>query len=339
MDESASPEERLSEEETAEVEAGTGRKVEKRDAKGKIYIGFDNDPTPRAGRQGRMIDDDEERYPSRSEMAGGWAGGEKGLRAFIEVIGFLIQTAHVGKHHCKPSPVFETCASGSNASAQGQWPKHRLPSTFCAAARVDPRDLHVSFTGSSHAFATALLFSINDNTQRRMSTTAWHIIRIIHAIYHSIYLTSQSCIWRRRRIRMEQPQMEGQRASRRLGRHPRGSRAKLSRRPWILEHTLARSLLESSVSPTEPLSSPYSMARTHASLALLTEHTRAMLLSFCLPGVKPGFRAADARAWETPVPDILDAKRVLCVQLALLAALRVGSGECSSLSRRASSSW
>ena len=86
VDRSASPEERLTEEEAAEVESGTGRKVEKRDAEGQIYIGFDkNDPTPRAGRKGRMIDDNEERYPSRSEMVGGWAGGEKGLRAFIEV--------------------------------------------------------------------------------------------------------------------------------------------------------------------------------------------------------------------------------------------------------------
>ena len=86
VDRSVSPEERLTEEEAAEVESGTGRKVEKTDAQGKIYIGFDkNDPTPRAGRKGRMIDDDEERYPSRSEMVGGWAGGEKGLRAFVEV--------------------------------------------------------------------------------------------------------------------------------------------------------------------------------------------------------------------------------------------------------------
>ena len=60
--------------------------MEKTDARGKIYIGFDkNDVEPRAGRKGRMIDDNEERYPSRSEMAGGWAGGEKGLRAFIQV--------------------------------------------------------------------------------------------------------------------------------------------------------------------------------------------------------------------------------------------------------------
>ncbi|CAK0783565.1 hypothetical protein CVIRNUC_006764 [Coccomyxa viridis] len=78
-------EERLTEEEASQIESGTGRKVEKTDAQGKIYIGFDkNDVKPRAGRKGRMIDDNEERYPSRSEMAGGWAGGEKGLRAFIQ---------------------------------------------------------------------------------------------------------------------------------------------------------------------------------------------------------------------------------------------------------------
>ena len=80
-------EERLTEEEASQTESGSGRKVEKTDAQGKIYIGFDkNDVKPRAGRKGRMIDDNEERYPSRSEMAGGWAGGEKGLRAFIQVL-------------------------------------------------------------------------------------------------------------------------------------------------------------------------------------------------------------------------------------------------------------
>lgn len=87
---SGSPEERLTEEEATEVESGTGKKVEKRDAQGTIYIGFDkNDPISRAGRKGRMIDDSEEKYPSRSEMAGGWAGGETGLRAFIQVIAWL----------------------------------------------------------------------------------------------------------------------------------------------------------------------------------------------------------------------------------------------------------
>ena len=75
MERSEEIEERLTEEEASQIESGTGRKVEKTDAQGKIYIGFDkNDVKPRAGRKGRMIDDNEERYPSRSEMAGGWAG-------------------------------------------------------------------------------------------------------------------------------------------------------------------------------------------------------------------------------------------------------------------------
>jgi len=51
------------------------QKVEKVDSTGNIYIGFDkNDRVPRAGRKGRAITDDEEKYPDRSLMAGGWAG-------------------------------------------------------------------------------------------------------------------------------------------------------------------------------------------------------------------------------------------------------------------------
>ena len=142
MDRSASPEERLSEEETAEVEAGTGRKVEKRDAKGKIYIGFDkNDPNPRAGRQGRMIDDDEERYPSRSEMAGGWAGGEKGLRAFIAVTGFYIQSVAGSFLSAKTVLVFKGL-------------KGRLPTIRCAVVQVEHHALHIIHTRLSHAFKT-----------------------------------------------------------------------------------------------------------------------------------------------------------------------------------------
>ena len=53
-----------------------------------IYLGFDkSDTDPRTGRKGRTITDDAERYPSRSELVGGWAGGEVGLQQFVEVAG------------------------------------------------------------------------------------------------------------------------------------------------------------------------------------------------------------------------------------------------------------
>lgn len=52
----------------------------------EIYLGFEKgDFQPREGRKGRTIVDDAERYPSRSEMSGGWAGGEVGLQQFVEV--------------------------------------------------------------------------------------------------------------------------------------------------------------------------------------------------------------------------------------------------------------
>ncbi len=57
----------------------------------EIYLGFDKgDTTPRTGRKGRTIVDDAERYPSRSELVGGWAGGEVGLQQFVEVRPLLL---------------------------------------------------------------------------------------------------------------------------------------------------------------------------------------------------------------------------------------------------------
>lgn len=56
--------------------------------KQKLYIGFEkNDTKPREGRQGRFVTDDPSKYPQRNEYVGGWAGGEVGLKQFVEVGG------------------------------------------------------------------------------------------------------------------------------------------------------------------------------------------------------------------------------------------------------------
>lgn len=49
-----------------------------------IYLGFEKgDFDPREGRKGRIIRDDPTRYPGRTTLTGGWAGGEKGLKEFV----------------------------------------------------------------------------------------------------------------------------------------------------------------------------------------------------------------------------------------------------------------
>ncbi|RMZ52090.1 hypothetical protein APUTEX25_001284 [Auxenochlorella protothecoides] len=55
-------------------------------AKDKLYIGFPKgDYKPRRGRTGRIVVDDPSLYPDRDALGiGGWAGGEVGLRAFLE---------------------------------------------------------------------------------------------------------------------------------------------------------------------------------------------------------------------------------------------------------------
>ena len=50
----------------------------------QIYIGFDKGAKTKDGR-GRIVEDDPSRYPDRTQTTGGWAGGEQGLAAFIEV--------------------------------------------------------------------------------------------------------------------------------------------------------------------------------------------------------------------------------------------------------------
>jgi hypothetical protein len=74
---------------------------EKQGSKGKIYIGFaKGDYAPREGRQGRFVTDDVSKYPQRSEYTGGWAGGEVGLKQFVEVraedVLFDLQRASLG---------------------------------------------------------------------------------------------------------------------------------------------------------------------------------------------------------------------------------------------------
>lgn len=54
------------------------------EGKAEIYIGFEKgDYAPRAGRTGRVVIDDPNKYPGRdNDFVGGWAGGEVGLKAF-----------------------------------------------------------------------------------------------------------------------------------------------------------------------------------------------------------------------------------------------------------------
>lgn len=53
--------------------------------KKKIYIGFEKgDYAPRDGRQGRFVTDDPNKYPEKNEYVGGWAGGEVGLKQFVQ---------------------------------------------------------------------------------------------------------------------------------------------------------------------------------------------------------------------------------------------------------------
>lgn len=52
----------------------------------EVYIGFEKgDYAPRVGRKGRFVKDDPSKYPDRSPFTGGWAGGEAGLKAWVEV--------------------------------------------------------------------------------------------------------------------------------------------------------------------------------------------------------------------------------------------------------------
>ena len=70
--------------EDAEVEKqGNEIKVIKEGGE-QIYIGFDKGAKSKDGK-GRIIEDDPSRYPDRTQTTGGWAGGEQGLAAFIEV--------------------------------------------------------------------------------------------------------------------------------------------------------------------------------------------------------------------------------------------------------------
>eukprot|EP00884_Botryococcus_braunii_P003362 jgi/Botrbrau1/13026/Bobra.0389s0018.3 len=53
-----------------------------------VYIGFEKgDYAPRIGRKGRFVKDDPSKYPDRSPFTGGWAGGEAGLKAWVQEYG------------------------------------------------------------------------------------------------------------------------------------------------------------------------------------------------------------------------------------------------------------
>ncbi len=62
--------------------------------KAKIYIGHEKEDYEgrRTGKPGRFIEDDPTRYPGKEDIGflagatGGWAGGEAGLKQFIEEV-------------------------------------------------------------------------------------------------------------------------------------------------------------------------------------------------------------------------------------------------------------
>lgn len=69
----------------ARVTAASSKQSKATEPKQKLYIGFAKDDTqPREGRQGRFISDNPKKYPQRTELVGGWAGGELGLKQFVE---------------------------------------------------------------------------------------------------------------------------------------------------------------------------------------------------------------------------------------------------------------
>ena len=77
-------EEAEAEDESVEIEKqGSEIRVTKEGGE-QIYIGFDKGAKTRDGK-GRIIEADASRYPDRTLTRGGWAGGDQGLAAFIEV--------------------------------------------------------------------------------------------------------------------------------------------------------------------------------------------------------------------------------------------------------------
>lgn len=64
----------------------------------EIYIGFVKEEGfgDRSGKKGRIVKDDPRKYPDRSEITGGWAGGEAGLWKLREEIAV--------RHTCASQP-------------------------------------------------------------------------------------------------------------------------------------------------------------------------------------------------------------------------------------------
>lgn len=71
----------LQETKTAEIDASA--KEEKKDEAASLNA------EAKEADQAEAIEEDEEKYPSRSPMVGGWAGGEIGLKQFVEVSTFI----------------------------------------------------------------------------------------------------------------------------------------------------------------------------------------------------------------------------------------------------------
>ena len=61
----------------------------------EIYIGFSKEDD-RTGKKGRILRDDAKKYPQRDTLTGGFAGGELGLRKFVETGDIPIATGPGG---------------------------------------------------------------------------------------------------------------------------------------------------------------------------------------------------------------------------------------------------
>jgi hypothetical protein len=54
--------------------------------------------------QGRYVKDDPKKYPSKTQLTGGWAGGEEGLQKWLEEYEVRAAEASCCGHTCVHSP-------------------------------------------------------------------------------------------------------------------------------------------------------------------------------------------------------------------------------------------
>lgn len=120
----------------------------------EIYVGFTKDEidAKNSGRKGRVLKDDAKKYPGRTELTGGFAGGELGLRKFVEVGDVPIDLTPGGRRQGQ-SPL--VIALGLSIIA-----------TVGGLLLNDVSDLgEEAFTGSTGVNPAAALSGLDDNTK------------------------------------------------------------------------------------------------------------------------------------------------------------------------------